>query len=94
MPKRSIKPLESLLESLCRVLTLLIHLCDPSNSTNEDGFHPSRIFARNVALSLWVSLRAVTDANEAAVREPGVYLDHAIDFVVLRAVSEGGDEAT
>lgn len=51
------------------------------------------MFAVHLSVGLRVALRAVTNAEEVAFREPLVDLLHAIDFVRLGALGKIGEEA-
>lgn len=93
MPQSPVQALESLIESLRRILRLDIHLRNPRHLSNENRSNPTGILPRRLAVALRVGLRAVADADEAAVGEPRVDFLDAGDFVVLCPLRERGDQA-
>lgn len=93
VPQVMIESFKGFLEPLVAVLGFLVHLCDARYASNVNGADPTGEFPRNIAIGFWILLSAVSNADHASVREPGVNLHHAIELVFLRILTERGNQS-
>ena len=71
--------LECLLEAL--VLVLAPHERRVRHLADVDGLDPLRVGSVDLGVGLWVGLRGVADADDSAVRDPGVDLLETVCLV-------------